>query len=245
MNARINKSELEAISRALRAKVKAAKAAIIALGPKLKAEFEMQLTVTYPASGDPIWEEALQIVYDAYETQQARVEARCEELRIPERFRPELQSPSWSASWRSSCYDYKDYRAEMRRLAGAQIDDMIKSRLAQLDLDSANIQFEIASEGCVTDAAKDFLKRLPSIESMVPPLKLSEVEAVIEGRPTGGKLSVSDAETKLQLPSPGELLSAPTSSHADGDGVSRPLRNGGKRKGHTKTGGKVSTGITK
>jgi hypothetical protein len=204
MNARMNKSELEAISRALRANVKAAKATIIALGPKLKAEFEVQLTVTYPASGDPVWEEALQIVYDAYETQQARVKARCEELRIPERFRPELQSPGWNASWRSSCADFKDYRAEMRRLAGAQIDDMLKSRLAQLELDSANIQLELASHGCITDAAKEFLAKLPSIDSLIPPLKVSEVEALIEGRPTGEKLSVLDAETKLQLPSPGE-----------------------------------------
>ena len=43
MNTKINKSELDAIGRALRANVKAAKAAIIALGPKLKAEFEVQL----------------------------------------------------------------------------------------------------------------------------------------------------------------------------------------------------------
>ena len=48
MNARMNKSELDAIARALRANVKAAKATIIALGPKLKAEFEVQLNTSYP-----------------------------------------------------------------------------------------------------------------------------------------------------------------------------------------------------
>jgi hypothetical protein len=78
-------------------------------------------------------------------------------------------------------------RAEMRRLAGAQIDDMLKSRLAQLELDSANIQFELASHGCITDAAKEFLAKLPSIDSLIPPLKVSDVEALIEGRPNGWK----------------------------------------------------------
>jgi hypothetical protein len=73
-------------------------------------------------------------------------------------------------------------RAEMRRLAGIQIDDMLKARLAQLELESANIQFEIASQGCLTDAVKDFLKRLPQVEAMVPPVKVSDVEALIEGR---------------------------------------------------------------
>jgi hypothetical protein len=201
MNARMNKSELEAISRALRANVKAAKVAIIALGPKLKAEFEVQLSVSYPANGDPVWKEALQTVYDTYRIQEGRVEARCEELRIPVRFRPHLTPPGWLNSWQHGCGDFKDMRAEMRRLAGAQIDDMLKSRMAQLELDSANIQFEIASQGCVTDAAKEFLARLPSVDSLIPPRKVSEVEALIEGRPTGRNLSILDTETKPQLPS--------------------------------------------
>jgi hypothetical protein len=183
--------------------VKAAKAAIVALGPKLKAEFEVQLSVSYPASGDTVWRDALQTVYDTYRKQEERVQARCEELRIPVRFRPRLTPPGWLDSWRAGCSDFKDLRAEMRRLAGVQIDDMLKSRMAQLELDSANIQFEIASQGCVTDEAKEFLAKLPSVESLIPPLKISDVEALIEGRPTGGQLSVMDAEGKLQLPSTG------------------------------------------
>jgi hypothetical protein len=50
---RINKSELDAIGRALRANVKAAKATIIAISPKLKAEFEVQLNVTYHSERRP------------------------------------------------------------------------------------------------------------------------------------------------------------------------------------------------
>ena len=72
---------------------------------------------------------------------------------------------------------FKDMRAEMRRLAGIQIDDMLKSRLAQLELDSANIQFEIASYGRITEAAQEFLKRLPAIETMALPIKVSDIEA--------------------------------------------------------------------
>lgn len=89
----MNKSELEAIGRALRANVKAAKAAIIALGPKLKAEFEVQLHVSYPPSGDPVWRDALAKVREVFDIQQTRVEIRCEELRIPKRFWPALTSP--------------------------------------------------------------------------------------------------------------------------------------------------------
>src|SRR6478609_7327719 len=98
-NRPITKSELEAIGRALRANVKAAKATIVALGPKLKAEFEVQLNIAYPASGDPVWQDALNTLYQTYQIQQKRVEDRCEELGIPERFRPKLYSPGWSPSW--------------------------------------------------------------------------------------------------------------------------------------------------
>jgi hypothetical protein len=181
---KINKTEMETISRALRAKMKAAATAIIALSPKLKAEFEVQLSVTYPPSGDPVWMDALNVVYKTYEIQRARVEARCEELKIPERFRPQLTRPGWISSWQSSGADFKDYRAEMRRLAAIQIDDMIKNRLAHLEMNSANIQFELVAHGCITDEAKQFLAKLPSIESLIPKLKVSEVEALIEGRAT-------------------------------------------------------------
>lgn len=92
----------------------------------------------------------------------------------------------------------------MRRLAGIQIDDMLKSRLAQLELDSANVQFEIASLGCVTDAAKQFLAKLPSVNALILPLTVSEVEALIEGRRSGGQLPVIDTPAKLELASSGE-----------------------------------------
>jgi hypothetical protein len=180
---RISKSELETIGRALRANVKAAKNIIAALGPKLKAEFEAELLIVYPASGDPVWNEALSALYAEYEKQKVRVEARCKELGIPERFWPRLEPPGWVSGWQEGAGpDYKELRAEMRRLAHLQIDDMLKSRVAKLELDAANIQFEIASHGCVTDAAKDFLARLPKAEEMVKPVKVSDVEAMLEGK---------------------------------------------------------------
>jgi hypothetical protein len=197
----MTKSEIENISRALRAKVKAAETAIKALGPKLLTEFEVQLNVTYPPCGDPVWMKAVNEVQKTYEIKRAIVEARCEELRIPERFRPELTPPGWVASWKSSAPDFKDYRAEMRRLAAIQIDDMIKGRLAQLEMDSANIQYELALQGSITDAAKQFLANLPSIESLIPKLKVAEVEAMIEGRATGIPPALLNVDKKPQLPS--------------------------------------------
>lgn len=197
---RMTKAEMDVISRALKAKVKAATNAILALAPKLLAEFEVQLSVEYPPSGDPVWMDALNRVYKEYEIQRAIVEARSKELRIPERFRPHLVEPGWASSWKSVTPDFRDYRAEMRRLASIQIEDMIKSRLALLERDHADIQYELAVHGCVTEASKQFLAALPSIESLIPKLKVSEVEAMIEGRATDILPTLLNAAEKSQLP---------------------------------------------
>jgi hypothetical protein len=106
------------------------------------------------------------------------------------------------SGWKQSAGDdFKDLRAEMRRLAHIQIDDMIKSRLVQLDVDSANIQYELAAHQCVTDAAKQFIAQLPSIESLIPKLRVSEVKALIEGRAVN--------PPALQLNEPAKLLQLP------------------------------------
>ena len=80
---RISKSELDTIGRALRANVKAARHTIAALGPKLKAEFAVQLMTKYPASGDPVWKDALDKAYVAYEIQSQRVEGTLQGVRTP------------------------------------------------------------------------------------------------------------------------------------------------------------------
>jgi hypothetical protein len=201
--ARMSKSEIEIISRALKAQVHAAKAAINAYAPKLKAEFELQLITKYPSSGDPVWADAMSAATKEYEIQRARVEARCQELGIPERFRPHLTRPCWNSHWSQSAFDFKDLRAEMRRLAAIQIDDMIKSRLVQLEVDSAQIQFELAANGLLTPTAKQFFARLPTIESLIPKLTVSEVEGLLEGR--------SITTPPLQLDAPAKLLQLPPS----------------------------------
>jgi hypothetical protein len=198
---KMTKAEIDTISRALRNKVKAAATAINALAPKLKAEFELQLVTEYPSCGDPVWADALNEVRKCYEIQRARVEARSKELKIPERFWPHLMPPSWTSHYSDCTPDFKDYRAEMRRLAHIQIDEVIQSRLVQLEVDSANIQFELAAHGCITDAANEFLARLPSIEALIPKLTVSEVEGLIEGRAIKTPLPQLNEPAKLlQLP---------------------------------------------
>jgi hypothetical protein len=195
---RMSKAEMDVIARALKAKVHAAKTGILARAPKLLADFEGQMELVYPPSGDKVWAEALNTVMKVYEVQAAIVEARCRELGIPERFRPQLTRPGWISNWKGASANFRELREEMRRLAAIMVDDQIKSRLAKLEADSADIQCELAMHGCVTDAAKEFLANLPSVAQLIPPLKVAEVEALIEGRATDILAALMETE-RLQL----------------------------------------------
>ena len=77
------------------------------------------------------------------------------------RFRPEINSISW---YYGDHHVFREVRTEYRRLAHFQIDEIIKSKIAALEQESSQVQLQILSNGFVTDAAKDFFNRLPTVE---------------------------------------------------------------------------------
>jgi hypothetical protein len=96
-DARLSKSEIDYLLRALRSNLKPAKTAILGLEPKLRAAFEEELNRFYPLRSDPVWQEAMDSVITEYNQSQAKVDQRCDELGIPRRFRPSIDPPSWSS----------------------------------------------------------------------------------------------------------------------------------------------------
>jgi hypothetical protein len=175
----MTKHEIDLLLRALRANTKAAKASILATGPKLKADFEIQLKTIYPPDGDPVWIEAFKHLSAERQKCQDGVEARCKEIGIAERFRPRLYQIGWNYG---EHHMFKEVRDEYRRLAHLQIDELIKSKIAALEKDSTQVQLEILSNGFVTPAAKEFFERLPKIETLIQPLSIAEISALLNGK---------------------------------------------------------------
>ena len=127
MTSKLTKYEIGLLSKPLRTSTKAAKLAILAIGPKLKADFEIQLKTLYPADGDPVWNEEFNALHAEYQKRQARVAQRCDELKIPPRFQPKLVPAGWDYG---DHHYFKPIRDEYRRLAHFQIDELIKSKVA-------------------------------------------------------------------------------------------------------------------
>jgi|SRR5271165_296308 len=177
---RLSKSEIECLLRALRANTKAAKSAILGLEPKLRAEFEQELNTYYPLQDDSVWCEAFNALVETYTQCQAKVDARCTELKIPKRFRPSIKSPAWIIGGYQMV---KELRADMRRLAYVRIKIMIQERIEDLDRRAANVQLEILAHYCITSVAKEFFDSLPKVDDLITPLKAKDVFGMLEGAP--------------------------------------------------------------
>jgi hypothetical protein len=190
-NGKMTKTELAYLLRALRANAKAAKTSIVNLGAKLKAEFEVQLNTTYPPNGDPVWEEEYQGLLTEWKKRQDRVNKRSAQRGIPKRFRPAIAEPNW-------CYGgqqcFNELRPELRRLAHAQIDAMVKSRLEGLEAQSAQVELSILSNGFITEEAKRLFAELPTVASLIPPIKLEEIIGLLEGKNLNSQPLIGQAE---------------------------------------------------
>jgi len=191
VNGKMTKSELENLLRAFRLNAKAANTSVVNLGAKLKAEFEVELNTKYPPDGDPVWEEEYETLLTEWKKRQDRIVKRSAERGIPQRFQPGIEMPRWVYGGQQ-CFD--KYRPEMRRLAHAQIDAMVKSRLEGLEAQSAQVQLSILSHGFVTEEAKRFFADLPTIASLIPPIKIEEITALLEGKNLNSQQLIGQAE---------------------------------------------------
>jgi hypothetical protein len=171
MNAMM-KSEREDLQRLVRQREKVLKSAAKQRSAELLADFENQMGSEYSFDQDEIWEKAIKEVAPLVEQAQKKIAARCHELGIPERF-----APSVSLEWRHRGYDnmVEKRRAELRRMAQAQVEAIERKAIVHIELSCLEAQTALATSGLASDAAKRFIEKLPSIETLMPPLSFAEI----------------------------------------------------------------------
>jgi hypothetical protein len=204
MNAKLKLTvaEREGLLRILRANVKAAKAAILGREAELKAAFEIQLDTLYPPAGDPVWNAEYKAAVEACRPHVERIEKRCDELGIGTRFRPSLSLPCWDYGGDQL---FKKLRVERRRIAHLQITEKLKNDVVEMERKSAATQMEIIANGFVTDAAREFLEKLPAVEELIPPMRVEELVALVEGKAlpaktlTGRLNALTGSQAQAQL----------------------------------------------
>jgi hypothetical protein len=174
----MTKGEREDLCRLVKQRERVAKTAAEQRSAAMLAEFEQQISAVHAFNSNDIWKAAVEAAIEAAKKANEQVAAEADKLGIPKEFQPKLNF-SWA---RRGENEYRERRDELRRLAKAEIDALEKIARVQIESQSVAAQTEIIANGLNSDAAIEFLNRLPAIETMMPALDVTNIQAKLADR---------------------------------------------------------------
>ena len=169
---RMTKGEREDLQRLIRQREKVQKSAAKQRSTELLADFDNQLAAEFRFDDDAVWAEAAKILEAELRRVNARVAERCRDLGIPERF-----APGFEVSWRHRGWDnlLEKRRKELRQVAQSRIAAIEQKAIVEIETASVEAQTELAVAGLTSEAARGFVERLPTVESLMPALSYEEI----------------------------------------------------------------------
>jgi hypothetical protein len=172
MTASMPKGEREDLQRLIRQREKVLTSRAKQRSSELIADFENQMGSTYFADDDEVWERVTEAARQVVDRAKEQIALRCRELGIPDQFAPTL-----SLDWKHRGYgnQLKDRRAELRLMAETRIEAMERKAITEIQVSCLAAQEQIALAGLTSEAAKQFISRLPGIETLMPSLSFEEV----------------------------------------------------------------------
>lgn len=152
----------------------------------LLAEFDAQSAKIYHYDDDPVWAKVEAEAKAAVESAQRAIHDRCKELGIPDEFAPGVAF-TWYGRGHNSV---ADRRAELRRAAKSKVDALEKEAITKIERLSLEAQTEVISSGLESDAAKTFLNSMPSMDALMPPIEIGEIQTLIDKKHSDRRLAV-------------------------------------------------------
>lgn len=174
----MSKAEREDLIRLVKQREKVAKTAAEQRSAAMLAEFEQQVSALHDFATNEVWKAATDAAIEAAREANDKIAAEAERLGIPKEFRPKLNY-SWA---RRGENEYRERHDELRRLAKAEIDALEKVARVQIESQSVAAQTEIIANGLNSQAAIEFLDKLPAIDSMMPTLDVTAIQAKLAER---------------------------------------------------------------
>lgn len=172
----ISKGDRDALLIVLRKRDKAMRAVAAQRKAANMAEFEKAISREVRWQEDGTLAQAVDYGIEAAKQADKMIAERCEQLGIPDRFRPRLQW-TWATRGENAC---KERRAELRLMAKAHFDAQEKEALAKVELHSLDVQEKLIAASLTSAEARAFLDKIPTIESLMPPMTDSEVKALFQ-----------------------------------------------------------------
>jgi hypothetical protein len=170
--AAMTKGEREDLQRLIRQCEKVLKSAAKQRSAELLGDFENQWGSEYSFDDDATWAQAIKAVEREVAKAQALIAARCRELGIPSHFAPTI-----SMHWHHRGYDnlLDDRKKQLRTVAETPIAAIEQKAIVEIELSCLEAQTQIAVSGLASDQARQFIEKLPSIETLMPRLAFAEL----------------------------------------------------------------------
>jgi hypothetical protein len=177
MNA-MTKGEREDLIRLIKQREKVAKTAAEQRSAAMLAEFEQQVSAVHAFATNEVWRASVEAAQQAAKEAMEKVAAEADRLGIPKEFQPQL-----GFSWlRRGENEYESRRVELRRVAKAEIDALEKVARVQIEQASVQAQTEVIANGLTSAAAIEFLRSMPAIDTMMPALDVTAIQAKLAER---------------------------------------------------------------
>src|SRR5215831_6438087 len=149
---RMTRQERSELAALIRRREKVAKTQVLSVKAERVAQLEVDLASAYAAE-DERFRDLTSFVSEVVARANTEIEARCEEMGIPQRFRPYLHL-QWSGRGENAT---AQRRAELRRVAQTRADADAKAAQVELERASVELQTELVRDGLTTAAGERFL----------------------------------------------------------------------------------------
>lgn len=166
----MTRADRGSLARLARSRGKLAKSGIAARCAALRSDVEEQLSAHYEFT-DERWAAITTGAKKALALADAQVAAACRASGIPENLRPSLNI-SWSGRGENAL---ATRRAELRKLAGARIDEMARAAELRIAESVLNVETELVRAGLDSTAAAQFLDAMPTPDQLLPQIDVAEL----------------------------------------------------------------------
>lgn len=145
------------------------------------ADFERKIATEFKFDQDDVWRKATAKVQEVVNQASEEISKRCEELGIPPEF-----APSISATWHGRGQNMlASRRAELRRVAEAEIDAMKAATLTKIERQGLELRTQVITRSLLSAEAKLFLDSFAPIEDSMRELDFVAMQKKLDGEREG------------------------------------------------------------
>jgi hypothetical protein len=177
MNA-MTKGEREDLIRLIKQRERVAKTAAEQRSAAMLAQFEREISAVHSFATNEVWRASVEAAHAAAKEAMEKIAVESDKLGIPAEFQPRVNF-SWAQRGENA---YEARRVELRRVAKAEIDAMEKVARVQIEQASVQAQTEVIANGLSSVAAIEFLRTMPAIDTMMPVLDITSIQAKLAER---------------------------------------------------------------